>query len=348
MRTLPDGFFLMVPTQLSALIETDLLSWPGKFSALQDLFSYPAQEDISAGDFLEARFGQEILDRIAEPMLAGIYGADIRRLSLKSGLPQIWELQKSGSLIKRLVSIRSGTPPSAASLFTTLRDGMESLPRAIVARLPHINWRLNSPVEYVEKLNHGWKIGADFYDALIVATSNIPAADRMAIAELRSVFASVQRNSAVVMAFGFERLKKEGFGWLVPAEERHSVLACTYSSNKFTDRSPEDRLVVRLFIGGKQTEDWLEREDDDLLKEGFHELKRIGQIDQQPVFSRVFRWQKAMPEYRVGHEALLSKIEELRTRESNFYLTGNLFAGVGIPDCIRHAKSVADTLAKNL
>ncbi len=342
--SLPEGFILMVPTKLSSLVKTDLLTWPGKLSALADLFAFPEETDLSAGEFIDKRFGQEILDRIAEPLLAGVYGADIYRLSLKSGLPQIWELQKRGSLIRNLVGFRSRAGADSKSLFTTLSGGMETLPKALVAQNPGVVWELKSPVTRVEKEHGGWKIGTEVYDRLLIASSSMPEINSEAANEIRTILSNIRRNSAIVIIFCFDGLKKEGFGWLVPATERHSVLAATYCTNKFPGRSPEDKLLVRLFIGGNQAAYWLNRPDHEIEKEALHELERIGRIHQTPRFCRIYRWPNAMPEYGVGHDERMMKVQQLLTREPNLYLTGNLFAGVGVPDCIRHAQSVAESI----
>src|SRR5574341_455403 len=276
LKPLPEGFFLMVPTRVLPFLTTDLISWPGKLDALHDFFEYPEQEDCTVGDFIEKRFGSEILQQIAEPLLAGVYGADIHHLSLQSALPQLWDLQKQGSLIWKL--LRAGRAPNE-SLFTTLANGMESLPRKLKDTCTNVQWKSELPVRDVTKSQGRWRIGSESYDVLLSASSSLPEIETERCREIRSLMDSIRRNSAIVIVLCFENMEREGFGWLVPSAERRSVLACTYVSNKFPARSPKSKCLVRLFIGGKETEQWIHRSDQEIYQEAIHELKRIAQIE---------------------------------------------------------------------
>ena len=340
LKPLPDGFMLMVPTRLLPLLTTDLLSWPGKLEALGDLFMQPQEKDGTVADFIEQRFGKEILERIAEPLISGIYGSDVTRLSVQSALPQIWEIQKRGSLIREFLrAVPVGEKPQ--SLFTTLKDGMETFILALRERCSQVRWRLSSPVERAEKKDGFWRISDEAYEILLIASSQTPEIPTASGKQIRSLLNSIKRNSAIVIALCFEDIRRDGFGWLVPAPERRSVLACTYLNNKFSGRLPENRFLVRLFIGGDYAEEWLDRTDEEICGEATRELKRIAGIDQAPLFYRVYRWNNAMPEYAVGHAEIMENVKSLAKLEGNLFLTNSLFAGVGIPDCISHAEKVA-------
>ena len=335
LKRFPEGFFLMVPTRLQPFITTDLLSWPGKLAALNDLFSVPETHDITAGDFIEKRFGLEILNQIAEPLLSGVYGADIRRLSLKSALPQLWQMQQKGSLIRQM--LKPATKPKE-SLFTTLSRGMQMLTLKLYEACSQVQFRLNNRVEEIRKNPKGWQMGAEFYDAIIIATSAAPRILAESGERIRQTIASVRRNSAIVVSLCYSNLHRQGFGWLIPLAERHSVLAATYVNNKFSGRCPPGKFLVRTFIGGNFATEWIERDDDHIYKEVMRELNRIAGIDQEPLFYRIYRWKDAMPEYALDHEKRIAEIEALATSERGLYFTGNIFSGVGIPDCISHAE----------
>ncbi|MCI0604435.1 protoporphyrinogen oxidase [bacterium] len=340
LRELPEGFFLMVPTKFWSFLKTDLFTWPGKLEVLSDVFSFPEEKDIEAAEFLERRFGTEILQKIGEPMISGIYGANVSRLSLQTALPQIWEMQKKGSIIRQLITRKASE--SAESLFTTLENGMESL----VARLQEkidANWKPGHRVESVSRNADDWKIGDEHYDFVVLAGS-LPRLNVPEFAEMDSLYKSIRRNSAVVVVLGFEGVKKEGFGWLVPASERRSILACTYVSNKFPRRSPENLFLVRVFLDGDQAALWMERSDDAIQIEILGELKRIAQIGSEPVFCRIFRWKDAMPEYQVGHSAKIERLRKLTKLHHGLCMTGNIFSGVGVPDCIQHAQKVVSEM----
>lgn len=346
LKTIPEGLFLMIPTSPLPFLKTDLVSWPGKFAAVSDLFSLPEQQDCTVAEFIEKRFGTEILQRIAEPMLSGIYGAGVHRLSLKSALPQLWEMQKKGSLVRQLLGHRSS--PAKESLFTTLAGGMETLVRRLVERTEGVRWRTSTPVEEIRKSDGCWRIQDESYDAVLIASSTLPQIQSENGQRIRELIGGVRRNSAIVIVFGFEKLRKDGFGWLIPAPERRTVLACTYLTNKFPGRSPENRFLVRLFIGGSNADEWIGRSDDEIYTEARLELKRIAGIDESPVFSFLYRWNNAMPEYHVSHEERMAEVSRCAQREHSLFLTGNLWSGVGMPDCIRHAQETASNAARIL
>jgi protoporphyrinogen/coproporphyrinogen III oxidase len=342
LHVLPDGLFLMVPTKPHSFLATDLISWPGKFAAIPDLFSLPEERDLPVSEFIEKRFGKEILELIAEPMLAGIYGADVTSLGLEAALPQIWEMQKKGSLIRDLM--RRKTPHPRESLFTTLTGGMESLVNRIREKCAGIDFRLNSPIAAIVRQDPFWKINDHDYDIIVLATSSVPEIVSIHGPRISSLVRSVRRNSAIVVALMFSGVRRDGFGWLVPRHERRSVLACTYLSNKFPARARADRFLVRLFIGSDQAGFWLERSDEEIAQEASRELKRIAGIDEAPLFCRIYRWKDAMPEYGVGHKQLIETLQELTSQETGLYLTGNYFSGVGISDCIHHAEKVVEEI----
>ena len=341
LKALPDGFFMMVPTRLRPLITTDLFTWPGKLEALADLFSFAEESDCTVSDFVQRRFGVEVLQRIAEPMVSGIYGADVTRLSLQSALPQFWEMQKKGSIIRQLLKRRA--EPSPDSIFTTLKNGMESL----VKRLHEVvkaDWKLGNFVSGVERSERGWVVQDQVYDIVIFAVSNLPKIGMTSFSEVEGIWKTIRRNSAIVFVAGFRGIHKEGFGWLVPESERKTILACTYSSNKFPGRSPDDLFLVRAFIGGEEAATWIDRSDQEIENEVFEELKRIAGIDVSPEFLRIFRWRDAMPEYSVGHQSRMETLRNTLRLNQGLYMTGNIFSGVGLPDCIQHAENVVSSI----
>jgi oxygen-dependent protoporphyrinogen oxidase len=142
----------------------------------------------------------------------------------------------------------------------------------------------------------------------------------------------------------FKSLVREGFGWLVPRSERHFALACTYSSNKFANRSPENHLLLRLFIGGSQAENWIERSDEELIQQALDDLRRIANINDAPLFAKVSRWHSAMPEFAIGHRKIIEELRNLSELEGSLFVANNVMNGVGIPDCITAAKATAQQL----
>ncbi|HET6268269.1 MAG TPA: protoporphyrinogen oxidase [Acidobacteriota bacterium] len=337
LKDLPDGLFLMVPFRILPFAKSELLSWPGKLAALSDLIAEPEEADLPVAQFVENRFGSEVLELIAEPLLSGVYGADVHRLGLQAALPQVWEWQKKGSLISAARSQRSGNRLSG-SIFTTLSKGMGALIDALAEHTPAVNWKLSESVDEARDSGSKWTVAQNEYDVLILANANPPAG----IGEnIRSVYDSIRRNSAIVVVLGFDGLHRQGFGWLVPAVERRTVLACTYLSNKFAGRSAPGRFVIRLFIGGDAAMKWMDKSDSEILTEIRSEILRIDGIDREPLFFRIYKWRNAMPEYAVGHLNKIAMLDQISKSQPNLLFTGNLFYGVGLSDCIRHAKETA-------
>jgi oxygen-dependent protoporphyrinogen oxidase len=304
---------------------------------MKDLFSVPERNDISVADWVEKRFGVEVLQQIAEPLMAGVYGADPRNLSLQSALPQIWELQQHGSLIRRG---GSRAPSNGQSLFTTLTYGMQSLTDSLYVLFGH-EFVPSCKIDHLEKRDGKWWIRDRAYDAVVLASSTAPQIDSPYGAEIQTGLNSIDRNSAIVIVLAFKSVQRKGFGWLVPASERKFALACTYINNKFANRSPADHLLVRLFVGGSHASKWMNQPDEQIVERALIDLKRIAGISEAPVLNRVFRWPNSMPEYAVGHQMKVEQLKKLARAENSLFLSGNILRGVGIPDCIAHAKETA-------
>jgi oxygen-dependent protoporphyrinogen oxidase len=346
LKVLPGGMFLMVPVS-PTFLSTDLISWAGKMAAMNDLFATPEEGDPTVAEWVEDRFGIEILNAIAEPLIAGIYGSDVRRLSLKCSLPQIWEMQKHGSLIVSMIKTRYRNT-SNQPLFTSLLHGMQTLIDAIAANLKDAEWKMSTVVHRIEPDQNAWVVENEVYDAVIIATSAIPLIQTERGIRINSLLGSVRRNSAIVAAAGYKNLEREGFGWVVPAAERRSVLACTYVTNKFPGRTPPGYFLVRIFIGGSQADCWIDRSDSEITAEIYSELKRIAGLNEIPQFTKIYRMRSAMPEYAPGHDQTIAEVKNLIKLERTLFITGNMFSGVGIPDCIVHARNTADEAAEVL
>lgn len=337
LKLFPEGMFMMVPSSPMSFMKSDLISWPGKFSAMKDLFSVPERNDISVADWVEKRFGIEILQQIAEPLMAGVYGADPRNLSLQSALPLIWELQQKGSMIRKV-----GSQPrsSQENLFTTLTYGMQTLTDSLYVLFGH-EFVPACRIDHIEKRDGKWWIRDRAYDAVVIASSTPPEIFSPAGAEIKTGLESIRRNSAIVIVLAFKNVQREGFGWLVPASERKFALACTYINNKFENRAPADHLLLRLFVGGDHAIKYMNKSDEEIVGMALMDLKRIADISEPPVLNRVFRWSNAMPEYAVGHKNKIEKLKQLARAEGSLFLSGNIMRGVGIPDCIVQAKETA-------
>src|SRR6476646_2095928 len=351
---MPDGLMFMVPTQLSPAILSSLFSPATKLRVAREWW-YPARlsnGDESVAALVERHYGAEMVDRLADPLLAGVYGGEAAQLSVRAVLPRFVEMEsKYGSLGRGMLAARKNVERSqpAPSIFSSLKGGMQQLGEALVARLPPWALRANSPVQAVQRQDRGWVVSAgyasDQFDAVIVATPATAAAPLLEIAsaELASELKAVSYSSSVTVALGFDQDVRAnlpaGFGFLVPRREGKRLLAATFVHNKFPHRAPKDRALVRCFLGGSRDEQVLQLTDENILNIVRDELRQILGVKADPLFTRLYRWKGAMAQYTVGHLERLQRIEGLVKPLPGLALAGNAYSGIGVPDCIRSGEA---------
>jgi oxygen-dependent protoporphyrinogen oxidase len=351
---MPDGLMFMVPTQLSPAILSSLFSPATKLRVAREWW-YPARVsngDESVAALVERHYGAEMVDRLADPLLAGVYGGEAAQLSVRAVLPRFVEMEsKYGSLGRGMLAARKNVKRSlpAPSIFSSLKGGMQQLGEALVARLPAEVLRANSPVQAVQRQDRGWVVSAgyasDQFDAVIVATPASAAAVLLEIAsaELASELRAISYSSSVTVALGFDQNVRvalpPGFGFLVPRREGKRLLAATFVHNKFPHRAPKDRALLRCFLGGSRDEQVLQLTDENILNIVRDELRQILGVKSDPLFTRLYRWRGAMAQYTVGHLERLDRIEGLVKPLPGLALAGNAYRGIGVPDCIRSGEA---------
>ncbi len=368
LRPMPEGVMLIIPTKLMPFVRSSLISWPGKMRMGMDVL-IPARRDDgdeSLAHFVRRRLGSEALDRIAEPMIAGIYVADAENLSLKSTFPRFLDMEKKyGGLLRGIIAQKRAPKPastgsnghsangkSAPSMFMTLRGGLQELTDAITARLNPNALLLDRRViklkregeKYELRLSDDSRLSAD---AVVFATPAYATAELVYGIDpiLAAKLWQIRYVSTATVSLGFNRAELnhslEGFGFVVPRSEKRQIIACTWSSTKFDHRAPEGHALVRAFIGGAQAEHLAEQDDDALAEMARGELRAMMGITASPVITKVYRWHKANPQYEVGHQARVADIEQRAAEHPGLYLAGAAYHGVGIPDCIQDGERVA-------
>jgi oxygen-dependent protoporphyrinogen oxidase len=366
LRELPDGLLFVVPSRVWPMFHSDLFSIGGKLRlAASPLFSprsrndstAPSQgeRDVSAAEFIRSRFGSEVLERLAEPLLAAVYGADAETLSAQAALPQLVALEeKYGSLWRgvRAAAAAAKSRPKG-SLFITLRGGVGELVGNLQARLQRTTVRTGTAAAAVRRAPAGKMFciesrgGQTEADAVIVATPAFAAGRllREVDASLAEQLGTIRYHSSVIVAFGFEksalRSEPDGFGFVVPRSERKRLAACTWVSTKFPFRSPEHQFLVRCFLGGARDPAILDEPDEQLVEIALGELSGILGERPKPLFHRIYRWERRMPQYGVGHVGRLKEIAARLAGQPGLFLAGNGYKGVGIPDCIQSAAAAA-------
>jgi oxygen-dependent protoporphyrinogen oxidase len=285
-----------------------------------------------------------------------VYGGEAAQLSVRAVLPRFAEMEAShGSLGRAMLAAHKKMAPAskapARSLFTSLKDGMRQMVDAVVSRLPASTLQANSPVQRIQRQDSGWVVSAgyasDEFDAVIVATPATAAAELlgMASAELASELGGIQYTSSVTVNLGYEGKVRAslpaGFGFLVPRSEGKRMIAATFVHNKFPHRAPEDRALLRCFIGGAGNEQVLQASDEEVVRIVREDLRQIIKVTADPLFNRVYRWKGAMAQYGVGHLERLQRIESLLQQLPGVALAGNGYRGIGVPDCIRSGTEAA-------
>jgi len=357
---LPEGFILLSPTKILPFITSPILSFYGKIRVLLELLIPKSKNvgDESLKSFVTRRFGKELFENIAQPLIGGIYTSDPQRLSMKSALPDIHNLEhKYGSVIKGFMNEYSRKQESGArySQFVTLKDGMQTLVDAITSKIPDESIKTNQTVKQIKKTKKGWKVeteNGEKYQAdgtIIAAPSYVSAKILKSLdLELSDYLSKIEFVSSAIVILAYKkedfRNKIDGFGFVVPAKENLNIIACSFSSEKFEGRAPSDSVLLRCFVGGALNQDFLKNDDQEIISTVKDELKKILNINSDPQFTHLKRYPNSMPQYNVGHSEILSKINKLVSKYSDLELAGNSYEGVGIPDCIRSGEIAAENI----
>ncbi len=356
---IPDGLMFMVPTKITPTVLSPLFSIRTKLRMAREWFQPPrkADADETVAAFVERHYGSEMVDRLADPLLSGVYGGEAAQLSVRAVLPRFAEMEAThGSLGRAMLAARKkmalASKAPARPLFTSLKDGMQQLVDAVVSRLPASALLANSPVQRIQRQDGGWVVSAgyasDHFDAVIVATPAQAAAEllRVASMELASELGGIQYTSSLTVNLGYDRSVRAalppGFGFLVPRSEGKRMLAATFVHNKFPHRAPDDRALLRCFIGGARNEHVLRAPDEEVLRIVRRELQQIIGLTADPLFARIYRWNGAMAQYGVGHLERLQRIEGLLQQLPGLTLAGNGYRGIGVPDCVRSGSEAAN------
>ena len=358
LAVMPDGLMFMVPTKIMPTVFSSLFSLGTKLRMAREWFYPPHQADgdETVADLVTRHYGPEMVDRLADPLLSGVYGGEASQLSVRAVLPRFAEMEaKHGSLGRAMLAARrkmaQASTGAARPLFSSLKDGMQQLVDALLARLTTPSLQPDTPVDSVQPRNGGWLIsarsGTDHFDALIVATPAQAAAALLqtASADLAAELRAIHYSSSVTLTLGYDRQVRSGlppgFGFLVPRSEGKRMLAATFVHNKFPHRAPSDRALIRCFLGGARDEAVLQLCDDEIVGIARRELREILGLAAEPQFARTYKWKGAMAQYGVGHLERLGRIQRLRQQMPTLALAGNGYRGIGVPDCVRSGTEAA-------
>lgn len=375
LRPLPDGLVVVMPTRLWPFLRSGVLSFPGMMRMAMDLVipKQPAvDQDESLASFFRRRLGREAFERLVEPLMAGIYAGDAEQMSLRATFPRFLEMERRyGSLMRGILAGRragrsgSRDEATARTTFVTLRDGLSTLTGALVAQLEKAGVKLMAGQRvaalqvrsghpdgmYALRLEGGVVVSADavvlatpaYVSASLIRSLNPCAADLLDAI----LYAST---ATVSLAYDTESLggSVKGFGFVVPRVERCDLLAATWTSLKWDHRAPPGHTLVRCYIGGIKREALLMMDDKALIGRVQDELRTIAGVIRKPVYAEVNRWERAMPQYTLGHTERLAELQRLLQLYPGLFLTGAGYRGVGIPDCIRDGTETAEQVIRDI
>ena len=352
LHPLPEGLTGMIPTSLEALETSELLSAAGKarFAAEPDVAPRSAADDESVAGFVSRRFGREAYDALVEPLMTGIYGGDGEQLSLRATFPQLRAIElEHGSVLRGL----SAPPVSDRPPFVSLRGGMGALVDALRDDLSRTQLRTGRGATRVVLRAGGFDVELEGEtiptNGVVLATPAFATADLVAELDpqLAEEHEQIPYASSVVVSLGFSRadvVPLDGYGYVVPRAEGGDVLACTWSSQKWEHRAPEEAVLLRVYMGRFGARDVTLDPDDELVAAARAEVEFLG-VSARPLLVRVHRWPLGMPQYVIGHPDRLERIETALIAHPGLAVAGAAYHGVGIPDCIASGEAAAESVA---
>ena len=368
LHPIPGGSIMGIPTEMGPFLKTGLFSLTGKLRAAGDfvLPRKPIEGDQSLGQFFRRRLGGEVVEKLIEPLLSGVYAGDIDHMSLQSTYPQFSEVEKNHrSLILGMKKTApKKTPSTNASstkkegAFHTFRNGLETLVEALEPKLDPGSVLKGVRLESIErigeknylKLNNGQKIEAD---AVIMTTGHAMASTLFAPHGLLQDLGEMPSTSVATVALAFPEESvvqdKEGTGFLVSRSGDYSITACTWTHRKWPTSTPEGKVLIRAFVGRVGDEAIVDLPDDEIEKIVLADLSSIIDIKGKPDFTVITRWKEDRPQYQVGHKQRIEGArKELADNFPQVKLAGASYAGVGLPDCVDQGKAAVAEVIQEL
>jgi protoporphyrinogen/coproporphyrinogen III oxidase len=377
LQPIPDRMRMMVPEDLSALDSSPLFSesakqaYANELTRADELKSTAPDHDESVADFVRRHFGDEVLSTLAAPLLSGVFGGDVNKLSVRAVMPQFVAMEREyGSLIAALQAHTQRRTHPPQPIFTSLRRGIATLVDSLANRLPAERLHLGLRVDhFYEEQGPEWELV--FQTSNEAPTTRYPAADHIILStpldatrELLAKFfladafspqneLPADASSAILVAFAWTADQANtfaipsGFGFLVPqgSANEEQLLACTFVDQKFPHRAPDGARVMRAFFGGESAESLGSRSDEETAELALTQLRSILGPIPQPSFHRVRRWPRSLPQYEVGHLERIKRLEARVAETPGLHLLGNSYRGVGVPDLIRDARATARAIA---
>jgi oxygen-dependent protoporphyrinogen oxidase len=360
LHPMPEGVVLGVPTRIAPMVTTRLFSLRGKARMALELFvpkrAWADGDDETIGAFVERRLGREAAERLAGPLLSGIFAGDAQRLSVRAAFPQFVEQEKKyGSLVRamRAAPRRKANGAAPPSAFVSLRSGMSLFPETLAKKL---DVRLGAGASRIARSGAGYEVATASEtlrcDAVVLAAPPHAAASLLGAldGDARRLTGEIRCGSSAAIFLGYRREDVahplDATGFVVPRTPDGQLVACTFVTSKWESRAPEGHVLLRAFVGGAGREAVLARTDDELVAIARTELAALMGRLGEPVLARVFRHVGASPQPELGHLARMRAIGERLAALPGVHVIGNGYNGTGIPDCIKQARAAAEAIAR--
>lgn len=367
LQEIPSGLLGLVPKKISSLILCPLLSWKARLRASLELITPPLKSygaDLSLGEFYKRRFGQETFELIAEPLFGSIYACIPETISIQACWPRGLAMEKEyGSLVRAMLAKRkelkkeekSEEAKQQPSIFFTFKNGMSQLTDALIEHIGQESFITGKEVETLTRDSkdnrfHIQTKDGDHIKADVCIMATAPSYSTSRIFKsldpaISDMLLRIPYVSSATISLGYEKKgfphPLDGFGLLVARAENKHVKAVTWSSTKFAGRAPDDKVLIRCFVGNAQEETIVYRSDEEILKAVQEDLKEIMGIDVEPIMTRLYRWPNSMAQYTLGHTERVAFIEERMRRYPGLFLASNAYRGLGIGDCINIGRQAA-------
>lgn len=355
---LREGKLKSLPMSVLKMAANDYFSWRAKLRLLKEPFiKTKSSETESIAEFFERRLGREVLEKAADPFIAGIYAGKPENLSIKAAFPRLYELENNfGSLL--IGSLRSKSEPTDKNFPRTFsfKNGVQTLTEKLAESLGERIKLATEVLEISKRADGKWSVKTDsseeVFDDLIVAATAESAAnlienlDENLSAKLREIYYP----PVVMVYFGVKKDSLEtdldGFGFLIPSREKRQILGTIWNSAVFTGRAPEGYHLLTTFVGGARNAELFEKTDEELFEIVSGELGDILGLREKPKFTHIKRWRKAIPQYEIGYEKIEQAIETFENQYQGIHFCSNFYKGISVGDCVKNAYALAEKISR--
>ncbi|UJW57322.1 protoporphyrinogen oxidase [Bacillus sp. A116_S68] len=367
---MPEGAVMGIPTQWMPFVKTGLFSLKGKSRAAFDLVlprTMSDDEDQSLGYFFRRRLGNEVVDHLIEPLLSGIYAGDIDQLSLKATFPHFQQMEAKyrslimgmkSSMAKKQTSESSTKQSKNKGMFLTFKRGLQSFVDAIETHLEMCKVEKNKPLKEIEKEGEQYRLSfqdgtSDVVDHLVLTTPHQHTYELFKQHAFMEPLGAIPATSVATVALAYPKdaVKKdiEGTGFVVSKKSNYTITACTWTHKKWVHSAPEDYALLRAYVGRAGDDSIVNKSDEEILQKVREDLDHIMDIEGEPTFYKIKRWQESMPQYQVGHVDMMTYVfSKFKEHYPRIILTGASYNGIGLPDCISQGKSAAEDIIAGL